>query len=266
MSNVKENKEAHGAPTGTAQRVLYVLELLADAEGPVSVRHAAGQLGLAPSTTHRMLNLLVEGGFAKYDPRSTTYSVGSHLYRVASRVMATVNPVTIASDAISGIAERYDETILFGLYLPKDRALSFSARADGQNRLLYRIDMNVPLSLVWGASGKAALAYLPEDEILAILAEEAASPASGAAPPTPETLLAELARVRDNGYCVSLGEKLPEALGVAAPVFGPQGLLGSLCLTMPRSRAPQTDTATLGAEIARAAEELSHRLGGAPTP
>ena len=250
------------APAGTARRVLMMLAALADAEGAVSVRHVADRLGLAPSTAHRLLNLLVEGDFAAYDPRSATYGVGPQFYRVAARLLANVSPIAMARRLIADVARRYDETILFGLYLPAERALSFVARADGQKKLLYRVEMNVPLSLVWGASGKAALAWLPEAEIAAVLAQERPSPATGAPLPPPEALALALARVRAQGFAVSSGEKLPGALGIAAPVFGPQGLLGTLCLTMPRDRAPDADPAALGAEIARDAGALTTQLGG----
>ncbi|WP_226781160.1 IclR family transcriptional regulator [Oceaniglobus trochenteri] len=250
------------SPTGTAQRVLNMLVFLADSDGPVSVRHAADKLGLAPSTVHRLLNLLVDGGFATHDPQTSTYSVGPQFYRVAARITAQVSPSTIALRAIGKIAQRYDETILFALYMARERRISFAARADGQKRLLYRIEMNTPLSMVWGASGKAALAYLPEEDIVKILYEEGASPATGQSTPDRETLLAELAQIRQQGFAVSHGEKLPDALGIAAPVFGPQGILGTVCMTMPRDRAPDVAPAELGQEIAVAAKELTLQLGG----
>lgn len=252
------------SPTGTAQRVLNTLTLLAESDGPVSVRHASAGLGLAPSTTHRLLNLLVDGGFATHDPQSGCYAVGAQFYRVSARVVSQVNPVTIAQQAITEVAERYDETIVFALYLPVERKISFAARADGQKQLLYRIDMNTPLSLVWGASGKAALACLSDDEIAAILADEEASPATGAEPPALEALMAELNDVRACGYSISHGEKLPDALGIAAPVFGPQGLFGTICMTMPRDRAPDVAPEELGVEVAAAARALSIQLGGEP--
>lgn len=247
--------------TGTSKRVLHMLMLIADSDGPISVRQVAKKLGLPPSTSHRLLNLLLEDGFVTYLAESATYVTGAEFYRVAARITANVNPVTMAHRAISELARKHDETLVFGLYLPGDGALTFTARADGQKKLLYRIEMNTKLSLVWGASGKAALAYLPEETIANILARESNSPASGAQPPALPDLLAELAKGRRQGYFITTGEKLPGAMGVAAPVFGPQGILGSICMTMPRERAPRSDIRNLGREIASAARELSYQIG-----
>jgi DNA-binding IclR family transcriptional regulator len=58
-----KDKAEPGTLTGTSQRVLHMLMLVADSDGPVSVREAAKKLGLPPSTSHRLLNLLLEDGF-----------------------------------------------------------------------------------------------------------------------------------------------------------------------------------------------------------
>lgn len=250
------------AGTGTARRVMGLMARLADAEGPVSVRHAAEESGLAPSTTHRLLNLLVDGGFASFEARTSTYGIGPEFARVAARISARVTPSTLARGVIAALAERYDETVLFAVWLRPAGKIAFLERADGQKKLLYRVEMNTPLSLVWGASGKAALAHLPPAEIARILAAEGPSPATGAAPPDADALRAELDAIRAQGFCISHGEKLPGALGIAAPVFGPAGVLGTICMTMPRDRAPEVSTDALGAEVAAAARDLTARLGG----
>jgi DNA-binding IclR family transcriptional regulator len=119
----------------------------------------------------------------------------------------------MAQRTITELARKHDETLVFGLYLPGDGALTFTARADGQKKLLYRIEMNTKLSLVWGASGKAALAYLPEERIASILAREGNSPASGAQPPALQDLLAELAEGRTEGYFITTGRNSPAQWG-----------------------------------------------------
>lgn len=254
--------DADRTPTGTAQRIMMLMAFLADAGGPVSVRQVAERLGLAPSTTHRLLNLLVSGGFASFDPGGSTYGIGPELYRVSARIAATMSPAAVARGVIARLADRYDETVIFAMWLKNAGKIAFLERADGQRKLLYRIEMNTPLSLVWGASGKAALAYLPESEVDRVLAAEGPSPATGAKTPEAATLKAELHDIRAKGFCVSHGEKLPGALGIAAPVFGPDGVLGTICMTMPRERVPSVSTDDLGAEVAAAAAALTEQLGG----
>lgn len=248
-------------PKGPVHRALELLSALADTDQPLSIGETAEKLQLAPSTTHRLLNLLKEEGFVTYLPSIRCYTAGPEFFRVASRVSRTVSPVRFAEEAVSRIARIYHQTVLFGLYLPVDKAMSFVARADGDNPLSYRIVMDRPLPLVWGASGKAILARLPAGDVHAILAEAGPSPASGRKRPARKALYAELEAIRERGFGISSGEKLPGACGIAAPVFNASGVLGSLCLTAPAGSLPEGQRESIGHELARHARELSRQLG-----
>ncbi|MET1115193.1 MAG: IclR family transcriptional regulator C-terminal domain-containing protein, partial [Comamonas sp.] len=135
--------------------------------------------------------------------------------------------------------------MLFGQYLQAERALSFAGRADGHQRLTYRVDMHRPLSLVWGASGRAILAFLPDALAEQIIAAEGPSPAHGGAPDA-QHIWREILQIRAQGWAMSENEKLPDARGIAAPVFGPHGVVDSICLTMPMLRSTQASLERLG--------------------
>ncbi|MEO1237938.1 MAG: helix-turn-helix domain-containing protein, partial [Planctomycetota bacterium] len=146
----------------SAARMLRVLGAVADTDGPVTVRDLGRKLDLSPATAHRLLNVLRDEGFVDYVPDRRAYGVGPQFYRVAARVTQRVGPVTLAQRVAARAAAEFDETILFGLYLPKEHAMSFEARADGQKKLMYHVEMHTPVPLIWGASGKAILARLSE--------------------------------------------------------------------------------------------------------
>ncbi|CAO3437301.1 IclR family transcriptional regulator [Azospirillum endophyticum] len=250
-----------GAGTGTVSRALMLLSVLADAGGEVTVKYVSEAMQLSPSTAHRLLHLMKDEGYVEAVPHNRTYVVGPMFYRVAAKVVGSVSPVTMARPVVEALAERFDETVLFGLYLRTEQAMSFAARADGSQRLRYQIDIDKPLSLVWGASGKAILAHLPKATIAAILSREGASPATGRPAPGIDQLMAELEAIRARGHAVSESEKLPDARGIAAPVFSASGVCGCLCLTSPKQRIASASVEAIGAEIARAAHDLSRTLG-----
>lgn len=256
---------ASESSTGTVSRTLHLLGVLADAAGTVTVKYVAEQMNLAPSTAHRLLQLLRKEGFVEAAEGGRQYAIGPQFYRVAARVAVNISPTGIAQATIDAIADTFNETVMFGLYLPTERALSFSGRADGQQKLKYQIDMHRPLSLVWGASGKAILAFLPPEQVHAILVTEGLSPATGAPPPDADTLEKELQRIRARGYAVSESEKLPDARGIAAPVFGPAGVIGCICLTSPKSRMLHASIESIGNDVVAWARSLSRDLG-APLP
>jgi DNA-binding IclR family transcriptional regulator len=247
--------------TGTVSRALSLLSTLADAGGPVTVKEVADKMGLPPSTAHRLLQLMRAEGFVAALPGSRQYIVGNELYRVSARIVNATKMPDLAQRFIENIASHFDETVVFGLYLPAQRALCFISRADGKQILKYQIDMNKPLSLVWGASGKAILAFLPDKTVVEILAAEGPSPAEGRPTPSPDELRQILLVIRSRGYAVTESEKLPGARGIAAPVFGPDGVMGCICLTSPKARMPHGSIEEIGRMIASTARDMSLALG-----
>ncbi|MBY6345113.1 IclR family transcriptional regulator [Providencia rettgeri] len=257
-----QNTSTSTSSTGTVSRALQLLAVLAESNGPVTVKQVSEQMGLAPSTAHRLLNLLRKDDFvAVVSGGSGLYSIGPEFYRVAAQVMSAESKPALAQNSLDEIASEFNETVLFGTYAVSESAMSFAAIARGEHKLQYQIDLHKPMSLVWGASGKAILAYLDQDTIERVYAKAETSPAQDAPLPALESLLAELSEVRQNGYAHSMSEKLPDARGVAAPVFDNHGIVGCICLTMPTTRVPSAGLSAITAAVIHHAEKLSEMFG-----
>lgn len=249
-----------GTSTGTVSRALQLLTVVADAGGAVTVKYVAETMRLPTSTAHRLLQLLRTEGFVEASAEGRQYVIGRQFYRVAARVAASVPIVDLVQPVLEEIAREHDEAVLLGMYLPAQQSMTFAARADGAQKLKYEIDMQVPMPLVWGASGKAILAQLPADVVQAVLRATGNS-ISGATPPPAVELEKELQWVRDHGYAISEGQKLADARGIAAPIFGPHGVVGCICMTSPKSRPLRSSVDVIGEAIAQRALEISRGLG-----
>ncbi len=248
--------------TGTVSRALSLLAIIADADGPVTIKYVSEAMGLAPSTVHRLLGLLKQEGFVADVLETRSYTVGAQFYRVSARVLSSSSEYDFIKPVMDDIVATYDETVLFGQYLPTENSLSFAIRCDGSQKLRYEIAMHKPLSLVWGASGKAILAHLPGHKIAEILQGEGVSAGSGQKPPSLTDLMAALRLAKQTSYCVSYGEKLPGSRGIAVPVFNRSGVIGSICMTSPAASEKKADNEHIGLDLARRANRLSHELGG----
>lgn len=255
--------------SGTVARAIRLLAAVVDAGRPVGVQVLGESTGLATSTTHRLLSLLVEEGMVDRDPETHLYRVGAEGYRLAARTIETVGLDRVVQPVLDELARQFDETVLFGQYSASTRSFAFLARADGHHLLQYRIDLHTPSSLLWGASGRVVSAYLDDDTLAAVVEVERADPtgrlAAADGSPTPEVadLAPLLAEVRHQGYLVSEGQKLPRARGIAVPVLGPRGVVGSLTLTHPHDRTPHGDLPTIVDGLRAGAEQISRYLGAA---
>lgn len=256
---------------GTVARTVRLLAALADSGKSAGVGTLAETTGLPASTVHRLLGLLVDEGIVDRNPDSHNYSVGPELYRIAARIVDTVDIIRVIQPHLQRLADQFDETVLFGQYSAANRSLAFLARADGQQLLQYRIELNRPLSVIWGASGKAVLAYLPYDDVSSIIEHERAFPGAGRAPgndgvlPSRADLETSLEQVRQDGFAVSEGEKLPQARGIGVPVFGPRRLLGSITLTSPKDRMPHGEIVKIAEALQITADNISADLGTSKT-
>jgi len=242
-----------------------MLQALAEADDGVTVAGLASQMGLPSSTVHRLLQLLRTDGFVEIEATSHSYRAGPELLRVAALLAGKQSIATIARPVMERIVATCGETCLLGVYLPYARKMAFAEQVKSPHALRFEIPCNVQLPVVWGSSGRVMLAYLPDDEVRAVLAEAEPSPVTG------ETIdeavyFERLRQIRSRGSDFTRGEKLADSIGIAAPVFqGDRGAIASLTVTVPIVRFRNADTRRLTELVVNGAAELSKTLGHAPT-
>jgi DNA-binding IclR family transcriptional regulator len=248
---------------GPIAKTVELLALFAAAppEG-MGVRAIARQLALPVSSVHRLLSVLTSAGMVTQSASSRKYSIGVEFYRIAVQVTRGVRLPTLARPVLQRLAAEFNETALLGLYLEAQGQMMFAERVDGTQALQYQIAMLTPLPLVWGASGKSILAYIDQNRVKEIRRSAGRSPGSGAAVPTSAELVAQLAAIRQDGFVVTQSEKLPGARGVAAPVFGPDGVEGCICVTSPADRLSPSIVQRLVERVVQEAAYLSRLNGG----
>ncbi|HUY50402.1 MAG TPA: IclR family transcriptional regulator [Streptosporangiaceae bacterium] len=246
---------------GTIQRALELLKLLAESDDLVAVRDVAVALALPPSTSHRLLQQFISAGFVVADPASKRYRVGPALYRLAALIHSKADLAKTVQPFLDELTAACDEASLFAVFDRATATVAFAAKADSSQALSYRINLNTPVSAYWGSSSQAILAYLPEPDLERVLASVHPSPV-GNRPPVPEARFrAYLAAIRRRGYALTKGQKLPGAVGTAAPVFDAAGVVGSLTVTIPELRFRPRLGTELPPLVMQSAEQISEVLG-----
>lgn len=246
---------------GTVTRVVQLLGHLAE-NHVTSIKQVSQSIGLAPSTCHRLLDLLLREGLVERDPTGRRYRVGVEFVRIAALTQQHFDIRQIALPYLRAVVDQCDETCVLALYDKATGSMIFAEKVDSSRLLRYQLPMDKPLSLLWGASGRAILAYLPDSEMHSIYEKEGPAPASGE-PLAPFAVLQEqLRKIRDDGVAVSSGQKIAGAVGINAPIFGADGsVLGSLGVTVPELRIRDADLDGLRKLISGSADRLSSMLG-----
>lgn len=248
--------------TGTVTRTVALLRELAEASGDVQIKQLALDLGLPPSTVHRLLDLLVQEDMVERDAVTRTYRAGREFFRLAALVAGKPVIRSRAAPVLEAAMRDCNETAYLCEYLPREQKMVFAAACESSHPLDYRIRLDAPLTLLTGASGHAILAALPEAVIARIHASDGRDPAVRAAVGGKAALEAELRRVRHRGYAVSYGQRIAGAVGIFAPVFDAQGqIVASLGYTIPEQRFERGQLPRLGAAARTHADRLSAALG-----
>lgn len=244
---------------GTVVRVVDLIRCFAEAP-QWTLSDIAERVGLPRSTAHRLLQLLRSQGFV--DEENRQYSPGSELHRVAALLAARMPLVHLAMPILRRIVDECDETAILGVYQRDRRNMVFAAKVDSAQPVRYMLDLNVPKTLLWGATGRAILAFLDDDEIDRILAANTEPSADGNIQIDRDQLHAELATIRHDGYALSRGQRIAKAVGIAAPFFYADGsAAGDIALTIPEFRFNARKRTHFVTLIREGAQEMSDALG-----
>lgn len=245
---------------GTVARVIALLRILAERSNRVTLSDLATELSLAPSTIHRLLAMLKSEGLVDRDPVSKMYYCDAEFVRIASLVLNSSQIKDLAMPSLRALIEEFNETTLLCLYLPQQRRYTIVSALHGTELLRYDVQENTPLQMAWGATARSILAFLPEEDIDAILKD--ATPSATGADVVDDTTRKELATIRKRGFALTKGQRIAGSIGIGAPVYGIGGkVLGSLCLTIPKGRFDPKREATYAEALIKHAAQLSHSLG-----
>jgi DNA-binding IclR family transcriptional regulator len=255
-----KTKTDEATSSGTVARIALLLRVLAEAEGDATLSDVAQRMKLPASTTHRLLNLLQEQGFVERGQGSRTYRAGLEFLRVAGLVTSRAQLTDVARGFMQAVVDACDETCMLSVYMPRTRSSMVAKVIYGSHPLRYEATLYQPSSLAWGATGLGILAFLPQEAIDEVLAQEGPSPASGKAV-KPVPLRRELNAIRQQGYAHTRGQKIPGAVGLSAPVFDSTGVVAALCITLPDSRFQDGLEARLARTVKEQAARFSTALG-----
>lgn len=210
------------APAGPAYRLSSVdhaleLLLLFRSRPALRVSEVADQLDVARSTAHRLLNMLVHRQFAVQDPATRAYRPGPRLVEIGLAAVGALDVRTRMRPYLSEVAARTGETCSL-LVLEGDMVHFIDSIESHQTvRVGSRFDSRMPAHAT--SAGKAMLATLPTDEVLASYPNEKLVAVTDRTISTRSQLLSELSRVRAAGYAVNFEESETGlcAVGMAVP-------------------------------------------------
>jgi DNA-binding IclR family transcriptional regulator len=226
------------------------------------VREIATAVSLPPSSVHRVLTLMERSGLVVRRSELGTYVLDAEFLRLAHRASTRLPFPPQVSGFLQALVDEVDETACLTLYEPERQMMIYHSVIYSSHPLRYVVDADQWLPVTAGATGLAILAFLPEAEQAALLADPL--PAYTESTITnPMALKAELASIRERGFAVSQGQRVAGAAAVAAPVFGVGGqVVGDVVLTIPDQRFDPALTESLARAVLNCTRSITAEIGG----
>jgi IclR family transcriptional regulator, acetate operon repressor len=239
------------------ERALDVLGVLQMAKQPMRLSEIARAAGLHVATTQRILNVLLDRGFAAR--AAEAYTAGPAALSVAHAFLVT-NPLSVlAQQTLQQLAAKTSCTA--SLYARVEHTRVVIARVESGAPLDYVLPVGERLPLHLGGAGKTFLAELPPEEVDAILDEVGTITLANGAVLSRADINKQLDKIRRDGYAVAVSERLHGIASIVAPVRTVDGaLVAVLGVTGPAERMTEQQVAEIVPEVRRAATTLGSRL------
>ena len=245
------------------QRGLRMLQLFGQAGRGLPAAEIAKQSGLPVSTVHRFLVNLESGGFLTKDDQNN-YHLGVACVSLgqAAREQLDIRKVSLTH------LEQLNHTTRETVHLTVRHNLSavYIEKLDSPEplRIHSRIGASVPLYCT--AVGKVMLAYLDDEQSKRVVNQLELRRFTANTVGSIQELLAQLSRVRKDGYACDLEEHEPHIRCIAAPIWDHTGAVNaSLSVTGPAVRMSTARLREIASLVRDAGLKISRELGFNPT-
>lgn len=243
----------------TVDDALRTLERLAE-RGEISVRDVAAELECSRSSAYRIVRTLMDRGWIA-EARPGEYELGRLALMLGTRAIKQHSLREVALPSMRALRDATDETVTLSVLVGTERVCIEQLESSKQVRM--KVAVGHPYPLYAGASGKAILAAMDADDLARYIARTRLAKLAPNTIQSRAKLARSVADAASRGYVVSVAERDPEAFSIAAPITGPDGVVGSIAMCGPASRFVEADAARYGRRVKDAAAEISIALGQA---
>ena len=208
------------------ERAARVLRVLSEGGKLMGVTEVANKVNLGKSTVHRILASLSKEALVRVDSTSRKYTLGYGLLQLTDGLLCGSEISITALPYLRNLHQETGETVSLNVREGIHRVVI--ERLDTSHEIRYVAEIGRPLPLHVGAGGKAILAFMEEAEVFSALKTVKMSKKQF------RCLNKELEDIRTMGSAYTLGERLPGAGSISAPIFTHDGMaiasVNVLCL------------------------------------
>jgi len=240
-------------------RALDILLCFTHEEPTRSLTQIAESVRMSKTTVHRLLTTLETRRFISRDKDTGMYRLGIRIIEMASIVLEDMELRRLVQPYLKNLSAQYGETV--DLSVMDGSHVIYLDVIESRQRVKLAAATGQRLPAYFTASGKALLAFAPEDQVRKILAENIAGH-NGEDGITISGALEDLGKIAERGYAISEQEYEEHINAVAAPIFDAERCaVASIAIVGPSFRMSGERLPELGESIRKIADEISREVG-----
>jgi len=255
----KSQSKGDSLTVRSVERAADLLEVLMSADNPVSLSDLSQTVDLHPSTAHRLLATLGKRKFVYQDPDTKLYSPGVKLMYPVPGLRQYYVLVNLVTPILRDIAQSAGEGASLAILSGNHGMVVAKAASDRSVDVSLRNGVLVPLHCT--AVGKAILAHLSPENARRIFQAEGLPPSTPNTIVDLERMVAELVKIRKEGYAIDNEEWETGIRCVAVPVFSASSeIFGAISVSGPAGRMTPEIIERIANVIQVSASKLSEKL------
>lgn len=242
----------------TLVKGLRVLELLTARDGAMGVSELASELNVGRSNVHRLLQALVEMGYAVNEGGRGNYRASLKVWELGAQALHKLDFREATAPAMRELLTRSNETVHLSVLNGDEVVYIDKLDSPEPVRAYSVVGGRAPAYCV--ATGKVLLAWqdTPPTDLLTVRKLQVFTPSTIG---DTAQLASELARVRQQGYAINRGEWRASVWGIAAPVLiGSGRVVAAMGISGPAARVRARGVRRLTSLVVEAAQEASRTL------
>lgn len=199
------------------KKAIEVITFIVNENKPLSVTDVARTLAISKSTTFGILKSLEEEGLLSKDPLTKKYSPGGSLFELSKKVLRTTDVAVTARPYLEQLLALVDETVFLGIR--EDDAVKVLDVLEPEKELKISSPIGTRFSLLGGVIGKIFLSCVDNEELVCVLSHRGLRPYTENSIVDIHEYMAEIEKVRAQGYAVDLEEYLKGMRAIASLIY-----------------------------------------------
>lgn len=250
-------EEKHPQYINSIIRAVKILELYGKLNTQyLGIAEISNELKLQRTTTFNIVKTLLHEGWLVQDSPNGKYRLGTRILQVSAMVTRNTSTEDMIQEEMHRLRDMYNEDVVLTKMI--DGIPVCVEKVQSSNVLRIESKVGRAGNLLKGSTGKTLFAWQPEKFINSVLDAGFADSPKGTE--EKESLRAELQKIREQGFCVSISEQNEGVASVSVPIRDKSGYaVYSLAVIGEEKRVKQKNME----EIAKVLMDSARGLEGA---